>query len=156
MVTGSDLEPVTAFFPSIDRNLIRDLDRQLRGTRDVKPAAAIPSSLRPDIAGVVEAVEQAAASMAAMTQRIQALESHAYQLESSNHHLSGQLAEVSEARDTAEDALRAERERGQRVEAFAAHHVARASALERELDVARADLAKVVEAITNALGSSGA
>ena len=155
MVTGSDLEPVTTFFPSIDRNLIRDLDRQLRGTRDAREAPA-PPSLRPDIAGVVEAVEQAAVSMAAMTQRIQALESQAYQLESSNHHLSGQLAEMSEARDAAEDALRAERERGQRVEAFAAHHVARASALERELDVARADLAKVVEAITNALGSSRA
>ncbi len=154
MVTGSDLEPVTAFFPSIDRNLMRDLDRQLRGTRDAA-APAPPPSLRPDIAGVVEAVEQAAASMAAMTQQIQSLEAQVYQLEASNHHLSGQLAEVSDARDTAEETLRGERERGQRVEAFAAHHVARASALERELDVARADLAKVVEAITNALGSSG-
>jgi chromosome segregation ATPase len=111
--------------------------------------------VRPDIAGVVEAVEQAAASMAAMTQRIQALESQAYQLEMSNHQLSGQLAEVTEARDSAEEALRTERERGQRVEAFAAHHVSRASALERDLDVARADLAKVVEAINTALGSSG-
>jgi chromosome segregation ATPase len=154
MVTGSDLEPVTAFFPSIDRNLIRDLDRQLRGTREPAAAPAAPS-VRPDIAGVVEAVEQAAASMAAMTQRIQALESQAYQLEMSNHQLSGQLAEVTEARDSAEEALRTERERGQRVEAFAAHHVSRASALERDLDVARADLAKVVEAINTALGSSG-
>ena len=155
MVTGSDLEPVTAFFPSLDRNLIRDLDRQLRGSRDAQASPA-QRSVRPDIAGVVEAVEHAAASMAAMAQRIQALDSQTYQLESHNQHLATQLADMTEAREAAEEALRAERERGQRVEAFAAHHVSRASALERELDGARSDLAKVVEAINNALGSPAA
>ena len=41
----------------------------------------------------------------------------------------------------------------QRLESLAAHHVSRATGLERDLGVARSDLAKVVDAITNALGA---
>ena len=50
-------------------------------------------------------------------------------------------------------ANKAESERVQRLESLAAHHVSRATGLERDLGVARSDLAKVVDAITNALGA---
>lgn len=164
-MSGGDLEPVTAFFPSIDRNIMRDLDRQLRGgTPEVEAApddlqeVARPVdqgiAARPDIAGVVEAVEQAASTMAAMSERIQMLEDRLYHVEAANQSLSSELADATQMRDNLTGALQTERERGKRIEALAAHHVSRAATLERELDLARGDLAKVVAAITQTLGTA--
>ena len=177
-MSGKDLEPLTTFFPSIDRNLIADLDRHLRGTRveavdvPVEPATLkapaptpnpAPSAGRMDISGVLEAVEHAAASMTSMAERIDELERSNHDLderyrhiEAANQALTLKLAEVTHQHDAAVAALQAESERIQRLESVATHHVSRATGLERELGVARADLAKVVEAITQALGAPGA
>ena len=162
-VSGKDVEPVTAFFPSIDRNLMRDLDRHLRGPQsDTPPPAAPPAapSAHVDISGVLEAVEHAASSMSAMAERIQELEAHSEALEASNQDLDGhnrqlasQLHDVSQQRDVMAASLKTEAERVQRLESLAAHHVSRATGLERDLGVARSDLAKVVDAITHALGA---
>lgn len=165
IVSGKDVEPLTAFFPSIDRNLMRDLDRHLRGPQsDAPPQVAPPPPPAPsshvDISGVLEAVEHAASSMSAMAERIQELEAHSQALEASNQELdshnrqlTSQLHDVSQQRDAVAASLKAESERVQRLESLAAHHVSRATGLERDLGVARSDLAKVVDAITNALGA---
>ena len=164
-VSGKDVEPVTAFFPSIDRNLMRDLDRHLRGPQaDAPPPAATPTAPGPsahvDISGVLEAVEHAASSMSAMAERIQELEAHSQALEASNQdldahnrQLASQLHDTSQQRDAMAASLKTEAERVQRLESLAAHHVSRATGLERDLGVARSDLAKVVDAITHALGA---
>ena len=163
-MSGKDVEPVTAFFPSIDRNLMRDLDRHLRGPQNDSPPVAPPTAAAPtghvDISGVLEAVEHAASSMNAMAERIQELEAHSQALEAANQDLEGhsrqltaQLHEAAQQRDALNASLKAEAERVQRLESLAAHHVSRATGLERDLGVARADLAKVVDAITHALGS---
>lgn len=168
-MSGKDVEPLTAFFPSIDRNLMRDLDRHLRGPQ---PDAPVPAPVAPptapstapsahvDISGVLEAVEHAASSMSAMAERIQELEAHSQTLEASNHELDAQnrqllsqLDEASRQRDSIAASLKAESDRVQRLESLAAHHVSRATGLERDLGVARSDLAKVVDAITHALGA---
>jgi conjugal transfer/entry exclusion protein len=157
-VSGRDSEPLSAFFPSIDRNLIRDLDRQLRGTHSpVEAAHDAPAedqqpALRPNIAGVLEAVEHAASSMTSMTTRIQELEAHGYGLVTANQRLQSQVDERIRLQEAAEANARAEAERAQRAELFAAHHVARVNALEQELALALGDLAKVTDAITNVLG----
>ncbi len=163
-MSGKDIEPVTAFFPSIDRNLMRDLDRHLRGAHEPvepppPPAQTIPTG-RVDISGVLEAVEHAASSMNAMAERIQELEAHSLELETQNQdlethnqQLTTQLGEIVQQRDTLDANLKAEGERVQRLESLAAHHVSRATGLERDLGLARADLAKVVDAITHALGA---
>ena len=167
-VSGKDVEPVTAFFPSIDRNLMRDLDRHLRGPQnDSPPPAPAPAQLAPaqqsahvDISGVLEAVEHAASSMSAMAERIQELEAHSQALETANQDLEShngqlttQLHDTAQQRDAMVASLKAEAERVQRLESLAAHHVSRATGLERDLGVARSDLAKVVDAITHALGA---
>ena len=164
-MSGKDIEPLTAFFPSIDRNLMRDLDRHLRGPQEEPVAAASPTPApatgqHVDISGVLEAVEHAASSMSAMAERIQDLEGHSQALESqiqeleaANQALAAQFDEAARQRDSLAANLRAEGERVQRLESLAAHHVSRASGLERDLGVARSDLAKVVDAITNALGA---
>lgn len=154
-MSGKDLEPVTAFFPSIDRNLIRDLDRHLRSTQQTveAPPETVAVTGRPDIAGVLEAVDHAASSMASMAERIQELEAQNHQLDATNHQLTAQLGEVVQQRDATIANLNTESDRAQRLEALAAHHVSRATALERDLGVTRADLAKVVDAITSALGT---
>jgi len=159
-VSGKDIEPLTAFFPSIDRNLMRDLDRHLRNSHEPVEPAPAPQGARVDISGVLEAVEHAASSLSAMAERIQelemhsqALEAHNQDLDSQNQQLTAQLSEAIQQRDAVSASLKAEGERIQRLESLAAHHVSRATGLERDLGVARADLAKVVDAITNALGS---
>ena len=164
-VSGKDVEPVAAFFPSIDRNLMRDLDRHLRGPQaDPPPQAAPPTAPvaagHVDISGVLEAVEHAASSMSAMAERIQELEAHSQALEAANHEieshnrqLATQLDDATQQRDAMSANLKAESDRVQRLESLAAHHVSRATGLERDLGVARADLAKVVDAITHALGA---
>ena len=165
-MSGKDLEPLTAFFPSIDRNLMRDLDRHLRSTPEPTEAPPPPEPAQGahvDISGVLEAVEHAASSLSAMAERIQeleahsqALEAHAQEIETQNQQLVVQLGEAIQQRDALGANLKAEGERVQRLESLAAHHVSRATGLERDLGVARADLAKVVDAITNALGAPAA
>ena len=164
-VSGKDVEPVTAFFPSIDRNLMRDLDRHLRGPQSDAPAQVAPPPVpaptsHVDISGVLEAVEHAASSMSAMAERIQELEAHSQALEASNQDLEShnrelgtQLHDATQQRDSLAANLKVEAERVQRLESLAAHHVSRATGLERDLGVARSDLAKVVDAITHALGA---
>lgn len=165
-MSGREHEPVAAFFPSIDRNLIRDLDRHLRnakpsGDAPVPPApepAALPTpgvaraGSRPNITSVVEAVEHAAHSIAAMTSRIEELENHIDGLEAMNRQLETQLAEAGQAIQVTEAKLRAEGERASRIEGVAAHQAARVVDLERELSAAHGDLARVTEAIAAALG----
>lgn len=161
-MSGREHEPVAAFFPSIDRNLIRDLDRHLRnhkpsdapGGAPEAPSAPVParSGPRPNIANVVEAVEHAASSIAAMTARIDELESHIDGLEAMNRQLEAQLAEAGQAIQVTESKLRAEGERASRIEGVAAHQAARVVDLERELSAAHGDLARVTEAIAAALG----
>ena len=95
-----------------------------------------------------------------MAERIQELEAHSQALETSNHELdaharqlASQLNDATQQRDVIAASLKTESERVQRLESLAAHHVSRATGLERDLGVARSDLAKVVDAITHALGA---
>ena len=159
-MSGREHQPVTAFFPSIDRNLILDLDRQLRNAAPLAdpampaiPPQAAPKSLpRANVAGVVEAVEHAAQSIASMTTRIEELEAHIDGLESTNQHLHAQLGEALQTIQITESKLRAESERAARIEAVATEQAARAVDLERELSAAHGDLARITDAIAVRLG----
>ena len=151
-MSGRDSDPLSAFFPSIDRNLIRDLDRHLRGTNVPVEAPREPAPARPNITGLVEAVEHAASSMNMMSTRIQDLESQRLDDEAAYQQLQMQLAETTQRYEAAEASAQAESERAQRAELFAAHHVARVKSLENELAMAMSDLTRVTDAITNALG----
>ena len=172
-MSGRDHEPVAAFFPSIDRNLIRDLDRHLRGGRPAteptftpEPEAFAPSAVpvpapapgfarqttRPNIASVVEAVEHAAQSIAAMTARVEELEGHIHLSETNNRQLEAQLDEAGESVRALEGKLKTEGERAAHLETTSAQHAARALDLERELSSVHGDLARVTEAIAAALG----
>ncbi len=161
-MSGRDHEPVSAFFPSIDRNLILDLDRHLRGSQAASSASLpvamdpipIPArpGLRPDVAHVVEAVEQAAHSISTMAARIEDLESHIANLESSNGKLNEKLASSQRHNVDLEARLKAENERAGRIEAVAAQQAGRAAALDRELNAAHGDLARITDAIAATLG----
>ena len=161
-MSGRDHEPVSAFFPSIDRNLILDLDRHLRGTPATStpgvPATMDPiptparSGLRPDVAHVVEAVEQAAHSISSMTARIEDLESHITNLEAANGKLDERLSSSQRHVAELEARLKAETERAARIEAVAAQQAGRAAALDRELNAAHGDLARITDAIAATLG----
>ena len=150
-MSGRESEPLSAFFPSIDRNLIRDLDRHLRGANVPAELPSEPPS-RPNISGLVEAVEHAASSMNMMSNRIQDLEAQHLEDEAAYRQLQTQLAETTMRYEAAEASAQAESERAQRAELFAAHHVARVKSLEHELAMAMSDLTRVTDAITNALG----
>lgn len=170
MVSGREHEPVAAFFPSIDRNLIRDLDRHLRSAKPLpepafapepapeaeppQPPFAAPArpALRPNIASVVEAVEHAAQTIAAMTTRIEELEGNGEALETANRQLEEQLGEADQMMRALDAKLKAETERANRSEAVSAQQGARVIDLERELSTVHGDLARVTEAITAALG----
>ena len=151
-MSGRDSEPLSAFFPSIDRNLIRDLDRHLRGTNVPVEVPSEPAPARPNITGLVEAVEHAASSMNMMSTRIQDLETQRLDDEAAYQQLQMELAETTQRYEAAEASAQAESERAQRAELFAAHHVARVKSLENELAMAMSDLTRVTDAITNALG----
>ncbi len=161
-MSGRDHEPVSAFFPSIDRNLILDLDRHLRGAQAASPPGLpatmdpIPtparSGLRPDVAHVVEAVEQAAHSISSMTARIEDLESHITNLEAANGKLDERLSSSQRHVAELEGRLKAETERAARIEAVAAQQAGRAAALDRELNAAHGDLARITDAIAATLG----
>ena len=156
-MSGRDPEPLSAFFPSIDRNLIRDLDRHLRGTQG-QTQEELPRdqpNTRPNITGIVEAVEHAASSISLMSTRIQDLEAQHAEDEAAYHHLQVQHADAVQRYETAEARAQGEGERAQRAELFAAHHVARVKTLEQELAGALSDLARVTDAITTALGLPG-
>ena len=161
-MSGREHEPVSAFFPSIDRNLMLDLDRHLRGAQTI-PVPSVPatmepittparSGLRPDVAHVVEAVEQAAHSISAMTARIDELENHVANVESSNSKLSEKLSSSQRHVLDLEARLKAESERAARIEAVAAQQAGRAAALDRELNAAHGDLARITDAIGATLG----
>ncbi len=156
-MSGRDADPLSAFFPSIDRNLIRDLDRHLRGTHASvhEEPSREQSNARPNITGIVEAVEQAASSISLMSTRIQDLEVQHAEDEAAQHSLQVQLADAMQRYEAAEASAQNENERAQRAELFAAHHVARVKTLEQELAGALSDLARVTEAITSALGLPG-
>ena len=154
-MSGRDSEPLSAFFPSIDRNLIRDLDRHLRGTNVPAELPSEPPPGRPNITGLVEAVEHAASSMNMMSTRIQDLEAQRLEDEAAYQQLQMQLAETTQRYEAAEASAHAESERAQRAELFAAHHVARVKSLENELAMTMSDLTRVTDAITNALGTRG-
>ena len=161
-MSGRDPEPVSAFFPSIDRNLILDLDRHLRGAQAASSAGVpatmdpIPtparSGLRPDVAHVVEAVEQAAHSISSMTARIEDLESHIANLEAVNGKLNEKLTSSQRHNADLEARLKAESERVARIEAVAAQQAGRAAALDRELNAAHSDLGRITDAIAATLG----
>lgn len=161
-MSGRDHEPVSAFFPSIDRNLILDLDRHLRGTQLTTtgnvPATMEPTpapartGLRPDVNHVVQAVEQAAQSISSMSARIDDLESHVVNLETSNGKLNEKLASSQRHVADLEARLKAETDRAARIEAVAAQQAGRAAALDRELNAAHGDLARITDAIAATLG----
>ncbi len=174
-MSGREHEPVAAFFPSIDRNLILDLDRHLRANKapptatppapePAPPPVAPPPAQqfappppsrqigRPNIASVVGAVEQAAQAITAMTGRIDELENHIGELETVNRQLEGQLGEADQNLQALEGRLRSESDRATRLETIAAQQTSRANDLERELSAVHGDLARVTEAITAALG----
>ena len=164
-MSGRDHEPVSAFFPSIDRNLMRDLDRHLRGAHEIaRPApSSTPSDmqpttaparagLRPDIAHVVEAVEHAGQSMVEMNGRIDELEGHIGQLEGANAKFAERLAVSQQQIVDLEARLKAESERASRIESVAAQQAARAAALDRELNAAHGDLARITDTIAATLG----
>ena len=162
-MSGRDHEPVSAFFPSIDRNLMLDLDRHLRGAQDatspeytaMQPASSpARSGLRPDVTHVVEAVEQAAHSIASMTARIDELQSHIGNLETSNGKLNEKLSSSQRHVLDLEARLKAESDRASRIEAVAAQQAGRAAALDRELNAAHGDLARITDAIAATLGFS--
>lgn len=161
-MSGREQEPVSAFFPSIDRNLMLDLDRHLRGTQSTSdanlPAAMDPvpmparTGLRPDVAHVVEAVEQAAHSISTMTNRIEDLEGHIANLEAGNAKLTEKLGSSQRYVVDLEARLKAENDRASRIEAVAAQQASRAAALDRELNAAHGDLARITDAIAATLG----
>lgn len=179
-MSGRDLEPISAFFPSIDRNLILDLDRHFR--RAARPAESehpapeaqspepdhVPdaephvhetpqpteaTAPRPSTSEVLEAVELAAASMAAMDQRIQELETRHYELEATNTQLKTKLGELLQLQQAADAKAHSEAERAQRAEQIAAQHLSRAQVLEGDLETALGDLNRIAEAITGSLGT---
>ena len=109
-------------------------------------------STRPDIDGVLDAVDQAAMSIAVMTARIHELETHIYGLETNNDQLMAQIEAVEQRAETAEGALKITSERMQRAELLAAHQLARGNTLEQQLAAALTDLTRVTEAIASRLG----
>lgn len=161
-MSGRDQEPLSVFFPSIDRNLMLELDRHLRGTptetTPTVPATTNPlptpalAGLRPDVTHVVEAVEHAAHSITSMTARIEDLENHITILEAANDKLDERLSSSQRHVAELEARLKAENERAARIEAVAAQQAGRAATLDRELKAARADLTRITDAIAATLG----
>ena len=148
----------------IDRELLEDLDRHLRGAQGEAPptAADAPNmfTVRADVSGVLEAIQFAASSMSETADRIEQLESKSQASEAANRELEGQnrqlvirLGEVTQDRDATVATLEAEKERLQRLEALAAHYISRANALEQELAASQADIAKVIELVQTVFGS---
>ena len=149
---------------TIDRSLLRELDRHLREPREDHqasgPAISASSSLsRVDIAGALEAVQLTASSLIAMAERIRELEAHCDafehsngEVETQNRTLATQLEEIARHRDQLSASLKAEHERVEQLETLTAEHVAHAGRLDRHLGEARADLAAVIEAVSNSLG----
>lgn len=166
-MSGREQDSIGAFLPSIDRNLIRDLDRHLRNAappaepaaprQDVprsEPAAPPQGGLRPSTSDILEAVGQAAASMAAMNARIQELEAKQAELMATNNQLRTKLSEVLQSQQGADARLRAESERAQRAEEIAARHLSRCQALEGDLSAALGDLNRIADAIHGTLHMS--
>lgn len=153
----------TKVLEEIDRELLQDLDRHLRGPQGappMTPEAHQPPAPRADITGVLEAIQFAASSMNSMAGRVEELESHSQAFERANHELDAQnrqlslqLQEAIEQRDATAASLEAGRERAQRLEGFAAQNISRANALEHDLASACADLAKVVELVRKSFGA---
>lgn len=163
MAVQRDLTPSAAIgglllsddFPAIDRALLRRLD----GSEGVAPPplaaeGLAPSNAHADVSAILEAIQFAASSMNATAERVEQLETHSQafeaanrELEAQNRQLGLQLGEAIQARDATTASLEAEKERSQQLESLAAHHIARAKALEQELAVARADLEKVAELV---------
>lgn len=177
-MSGREQDSIGAFLPSIDRNLIRDLDRHLRNaapaaeapaprqdpTREpareaareanrAEPAAA-QGGHRPSTSDILEAVGQAAASMAAMNARIQELEAKQAELMATNNQLRTKLSEVLQSQHGADARLRAETERAERAEEIAARHLTRCQVLEGDLSAALGDLTRIADAIHGTLNMS--
>lgn len=173
-MSGREQDSIGAFLPSIDRNLIRDLDRHLR---NAAPAAEAPASRqepareaaretnradpaaaqgghRPSTSDILEAVGQAAASMAAMNARIQELEAKQAELMATNNQLRTKLSEVLQSQHGADARLRAETERAERAEEIAARHLTRCQVLEGDLSAALGDLTRIADAIHGTLNMS--
>ena len=147
----------------IDRDLLLDLDRHLRGAdyASVPAASASPSppSTHVDVPGAVEAVQITAASMTAMAERIQELEAHSQAFQVSNRELEEQGAELAaelndvvQQRDAFAADLELKMERYRQLESSVAKQVSRSTGLERELKVARTNLARIAEAVGSTLG----
>jgi chromosome segregation ATPase len=141
---------------------MRDLDRHLRNAASPSETAsheATPSSQsapisRPSTSNILEAVGQAAASMAAMNARIQELEAKQFELAATNNQLRTKLSEVLQSQQSFDSRLRTETERAERAEEIAARHLSRAQILEGDLSAALGDLTRIAEAINGTLGSS--
>ena len=148
-MSGRERDAIEAFFPSIDRNLMRDLDRHMRTAAPPEPAP-VPSLA--STSDILDAVDQAATAMAAMQARIHELESKQYALEATNAQLKAKLGELLQGQQAVEAMGRADRERATHAEQIAAEHQSRTETLEHDLAGALGDLQKIAAAIHGALG----
>ena len=145
---------------AIDRDLMRNFDHYLRGSRDDNepPLEASAPASQADISRVLEAVELTASSIRSMSERVRELDAHceafatsSEELEARNGELASQFEEMARQRDELEVSLKAENERVEQLEIITAEHISRAAKLERDFDEARADLAKVIEVVSSKL-----
>ena len=97
--------------------------------------------------------------MTAMAERIQELEAHSQAFQVSNRELEEQgaelaaeLSDVAKQRDALAADLELEKARYRQLESSVAEQVSRSTGLERELSVARTDLARIAEAVGSTLG----
>ena len=149
----------------IDRELLRDLDRHLRGpqidTPPTAPEAHMALPARADISGVLEAIQFAASSMNATAEHIEQLEAHSKAFDAANQEL--ERPEPPAQRCSSgkryrsvmrlQQALKPRRSARSVSRDLAAQHVSRANAFERELAASQADLAKVTELVRSTFGT---
>ena len=113
-----------------------------------------------DVTAVIQAVRFLATSMSTMADRIRELEAHVEafatsndELEANNRQLTIEVGEVVQERERFARSLAAESERFRQLERFAALGIARATALNRDLSAAHADLAGIVDAVGSRLAA---
>ena len=107
---------------------------------------------RPTTDDFIQAVQQAAASLAATTNRIGELEGDLQASNDAYYEVTGVLDDTRKSLDEMEAALLGESRRRERAENLAAGYAKRTAHLESQLQQALDDLARVSEAIASALG----
>ena len=163
-MSGKD-DPV-AFFPSIDRNLLRDLDRHFMSHRSDMPseivldeeALATPSVEEVEEAGTVSvktptaenlvvAVQRTAAALTERSDRIEELERELNAAPRARAAMAVDLEEARRLLQASGDALQGERQRRDQAEALATRHLDQVAQLETQLAKALDDFNLVADAI---------